>query len=105
MARPFYREEMPRPSNAVSGRLKVLGMTAGVVFDLNHPGDGLVRRELTPPSPFTPRPRNPRPEPQGEKRKRRYSKAGPAVGGVVIDLAMVEDGEDVQMVEALLGEG
>ncbi|KAJ6563083.1 hypothetical protein DFH09DRAFT_1082573 [Mycena vulgaris] len=55
-------------------------LPAGVVFDLNHPGDGLVRRELTPPSLFTPRPRNPRPQPQGEKRKRRESKTGPAVG-------------------------
>lgn len=76
-------------------------LPAGVVFDLNHPGDGLARRELTPPSPFTPRPRYP-PPPQGEKRKH-ISKADPAAGAVVIDLTMVEDEEEVQTVEAMLG--
>ncbi|KAJ6543263.1 hypothetical protein DFH09DRAFT_1088960 [Mycena vulgaris] len=61
-------------------------------------GDGLVRRELTPPSPFTPRPRVRHAQIHGAKRKR----IGPTAGTVIIDLTTVDDDEDVEMVQEML---
>ncbi|KAJ7706570.1 hypothetical protein B0H14DRAFT_3526020 [Mycena olivaceomarginata] len=78
-------------------------VSAADVFDLNNAAPGLVFRELTPPSPFTPRPRTRRAEQDILKRKRDV--AGPAQdsGPEIIDLTLMSDdeGEMEDVLEAL----